>query len=77
LPFVAFSNSSLDIIKRANATIARTKPINNPIENIPRTAHTAVKTKYRRLNAVIDPASAKTEKGIRTKEITTVSMVEK
>ena len=77
MPFVAFSNSSLDIIKRANAIIARTKPINNPIENIPRTAHTAVKTKYRRLNAVIDPANPKAEKKTRTTESTTVLMAEK
>jgi hypothetical protein len=77
LPFAAFSNSSLEIIKRTNATIERTKPIKKPTEKIPTTAHTAVKTKYWRLNAVTDPANAKTEKIIRGTESTALSMFEK
>jgi hypothetical protein len=77
LPFAAFSNSSLEIYKRINAPIERKKPINNPTEKIPTTAHTAVKTKYRRLNAVTDPANAKAEKKIRGIESNALSIVEK
>ncbi|GAI79353.1 unnamed protein product, partial [marine sediment metagenome] len=77
MPFAAFSNSSLEIIKRPNATIERTKPINKPTEKMPTTAHTAVKTKYWRLNAVTDPANAKAEKTTRGIESTASSIVEK
>ena len=65
MPFAAFSNSSLDIIKRINATIERIKPIKKTIEKIPTIVQTIEKIKYRRLNAIIDPINTKAEEIIR------------
>ena len=65
------------IINNISAAIARAKPINNPTERMPRAAHTAVKIKYRRLNAVMDPANAKAEKMTRTAENTILPLFEK